>query len=490
MSGFFGLVTSSLKTTISTTSISTGRSSTTSSISVTATNSGGGTLTYSWRITGANATINTSSTSSTTVTGLGVTGTTELYCNITNSVTGVTYPSPTCIITWAATAPNAPTIGVSSSGDKSFTINWTAPIDDGGDTITGYYVQNSTNGGTSWSTPILVSAASTSYNWSGDTVVYNGNTYIGRVAAVNSIGTGSYSGDSVGRVPTFSAPTIQSINFAAPAINNPFVRPFTITFTPTSCVDYTITRIYVQNTTLESPFILGYYDDVNSGYDNLFTQTTGQQTTITISNVFAQTFASGIGWFTNSPSATFAAYVTTFNNDGYSVSSSALTGQVSPAQQSYYTYSPDGTVTTANAVILYGAGQVTVNSPTYNSGSLTTGIQDTNNAVVFLKVAARTSTLSSSYGICASSRYFLVDYTYATPSTFTQAFNGNGTPFNATGSGIDPNRVAFPSVSLGYDSASGNGKIRVRGGGTSFTTATRILVTVTAVGQIRTINYY
>ncbi len=335
MSGFFGLVTSSLKTTISTTSISTGRSSTTSSISVTTTNTAGGTLTYSWRITGSNATINASSSSSTTVTGLGVTGTTELYCNITNSVTGVTYPSPTCIITWAATAPSAPTIGVSSSGDKSFTINWTAPTDDGGDTITGYYVQNSTNGGTSWSTAILVSAASTSYNWSGNTVIYNGNTYIGRVAAVNSIGTGTYSGDSVGRVPTFAAPTIQSINFAAPAINNPLVRPFTITFTPTSCVDYSITRIYVQNTTLENPFILGYYDDVNSGFNNLFTQTTGQQNTITISNVYADTFSSGIGFFTNGPSSTFSAYVTTFKNDGFAVSSSFLRAQVSPAQQAY-----------------------------------------------------------------------------------------------------------------------------------------------------------
>lgn len=486
MSGFFGLVTSSLKTAISTSFISTGRSSTTSSISVTATNTGGGTLTYSWRITGSNATINTSSSSSTTVTGLGISGTTELYCNITNSVTGVTYPSPTCIITWAAVAPSAPTIGVSSSGDKSFTINWTAPTDDGGDTITGYYVQNSTNGGTTWSTAILVNdPLATSYNWSGNTVVYNGNTYIGRVAAVNSIGTGSYSGNSVGRVPTFAAPTINNIAGSAgyPSTASPFLRPFNITYTPTACVDYASTYIYIQYVTFES--FGAYYASVNGGTDNLFTTITGQQTTVNINSVYAYNLAQGGQWYNTSPDCAFYAYAITYNNDGYGVQSATYTSFVTVPTQSYYTYNPNP-VTTANALSLYTGGQFNINSGTYSaiSGSITSN--DWN--IVKLNVSARTATLSSAYGITSGSRYFLLDYSFTTTATFTQVFNGNGTPFNAAGSAIGTRNTDVDITDTGF-SGSGTGRIRMRGVGT-FTAGTTIQANVTAYGQTRTLNYY
>ena len=97
---FFGNIMSSLQTTISTTAVSAGKSAVTSAISTTASNTGGGTLTYSWQTTGNNCTVNTSSSSSTTVTGGGVAGTSNLFCNITNSASGTTYSSPSCIITW------------------------------------------------------------------------------------------------------------------------------------------------------------------------------------------------------------------------------------------------------------------------------------------------------------------------------------------------------------------------------------------------------
>jgi hypothetical protein len=91
---------STLETTISTTAVSAGRSAITSSISTAASNTGGGTLTYSWQTTGNSCTVNSQSASSTTVTGGGVAGTSNLFCNITNSANNTTYSSPSCIITW------------------------------------------------------------------------------------------------------------------------------------------------------------------------------------------------------------------------------------------------------------------------------------------------------------------------------------------------------------------------------------------------------
>ena len=121
MSLFFGIVMSSLQTTISTNAVSAGRSATTSSISTTASNTGGGSLSYSWQTSGNSCVINTPSSSLTTVTGGGVAGTTFLFCNIRNFVTGVTYSSPSCTITWnPATAINSVTWSISSATNSAY----------------------------------------------------------------------------------------------------------------------------------------------------------------------------------------------------------------------------------------------------------------------------------------------------------------------------------------------------------------------------------
>jgi hypothetical protein len=91
---------STLETTISTTAVSASKNAVTSSISTAASNTGGGTLTYSWQTTGNSCTVNSQSATSTTVTGGGVAGTSNLFCNITNSANNTTYSSPGCIITW------------------------------------------------------------------------------------------------------------------------------------------------------------------------------------------------------------------------------------------------------------------------------------------------------------------------------------------------------------------------------------------------------
>lgn len=432
-----------------------------------------------YTVTGVFAQDNGWSVSGTTQTGSG-------SYNATLSTTSGNYTLGTSTLAWTinAIAPSTPTIGSSSSGDKSFTANWTASASTGGATVT-YYVSYSTNGGSSWSSE--VTTTSTSYTWSGNQVIFNGNNYIARVRATNSSTLFSgYSSNSVPVTPTFTAPTVQSINFATPSLANPNVRPFTITLTPTSCVDYSITRIYVQNETFESPFILGYYDSVNSGYNNLYTQTTGQQTTGTISNVYAQTFASGSGFFTNGNAVVFKVYAITYNNDGYGVASSIISN-TSPAQQSTYVYNPT-TVTFANAINLYSTGTFNVSSNTYSQVSTAYPSNDQN--IVKLTVNARTTTLASSINITSTGRTFTVGFSGTTPASFAQTLSGSQAPWNNLNASF-PRSLDWDVIDTGFNNSAG-GRIRVVGGGTIGTPAPGqvIQVTVQALGQTRTLTYY
>jgi len=242
MSAFFGNMLISLKTGISATTLSSVANATTSSI--TASVSGGrGTYTYLWVSSGTGCTITTPSAATTTFTGSSVTGNTSIYCAITDTITGNTLITPTCTITWTANVPSAPIIGASSASDTIFTINWTAPTNDGGSTILGYKVQYSTDSGQNWSGLVDAGLVLT-YSWSG---LSNGVTYIGRVLAYNAIGDGSTSGNSGGAVPTFAAPVITSVSdvpgYPTPAAA--YQRPFVITFDPTPCVNYSYTIVWI-----------------------------------------------------------------------------------------------------------------------------------------------------------------------------------------------------------------------------------------------------
>ena len=81
------------------------------------------------------------------------------------------------------------------SGDTQVSLSWTAPSSNGGESITDYVVQYSSNSGSSWSTFADGTSTTTTTTVSGLT---NGSTYIFKVAAVNSVGTGAYSSASTG----------------------------------------------------------------------------------------------------------------------------------------------------------------------------------------------------------------------------------------------------------------------------------------------------
>ena len=104
-----------------------------------------------------------------------------------------------------ATTPGAPTsVTVSDPGTDGYAlVSWTAPASNGGSAITDYAVQYSSNSGSSWTTFSDGTSTSTSATVTGLTL---DTAYIFRVAAVNAVGTGSYSTASASFTTTFHDP--------------------------------------------------------------------------------------------------------------------------------------------------------------------------------------------------------------------------------------------------------------------------------------------
>jgi trimeric autotransporter adhesin len=99
-----------------------------------------------------------------------------------------------------ATTPGAPTsVTVTDPGiDGYAAVSWTAPASNGGSAITDYVIQYSSNSGSSWTTFSDGTSTSTSATVTGLTI---GTAYVFRVAAVNVVGTGSYSTASASFTP-------------------------------------------------------------------------------------------------------------------------------------------------------------------------------------------------------------------------------------------------------------------------------------------------
>jgi hypothetical protein len=108
-------------------------------------------------------------------------------------------------------APNAPTDIAGTAGNTQVSLTWSAPASNGGAEITDYVVQYSSNGGTNWTTFNDGTSTSVSAVVTGLT---NGTTYIFKVAAVNSVGTGNFSSQSSSLAPAVSGGATQGYNVA------------------------------------------------------------------------------------------------------------------------------------------------------------------------------------------------------------------------------------------------------------------------------------
>lgn len=108
------------------------------------------------------------------------------------------------------TVPGSPTgLEASTVSPSQINLSWSAPSDDGGSAITGYEIERSDDGGSSWST-LVSNTGSTSTAYS-DTHVLPTVTYTYRVSAINDVGTSSPSNTASASTPNtgiISAPSL------------------------------------------------------------------------------------------------------------------------------------------------------------------------------------------------------------------------------------------------------------------------------------------
>src|SRR2546425_523464 len=117
-------------------------------------------------------------------------GTTYTYrVSAINSI-GTGSPSSAASATTLAVAPSPPTrLAATAVASSQINLSWTAPSDNGGSAITGYKIERSTDGGSTWSTLVAnTGITGTSYS---DTGLVHGTSYSYKVSAINSVGTGS-----------------------------------------------------------------------------------------------------------------------------------------------------------------------------------------------------------------------------------------------------------------------------------------------------------
>jgi len=88
------------------------------------------------------------------------------------------------------TAPSAPTgLTATTASSSQINLSWTAPSNNGGSAVTGYKIERSNNGGSTWSTVVAnTGSIGTTYASTGLTA---NATYTFRVSAINLVGTSS-----------------------------------------------------------------------------------------------------------------------------------------------------------------------------------------------------------------------------------------------------------------------------------------------------------
>jgi hypothetical protein len=166
-------------------------------VSVTATASPLGTLTYQWQRYGSTWADVTGGTSYfLALTGLTTSNNGDRYRCVVSAQSAASVTSGEALIGVNPSAPSAPTGLSAVDGDGEVTLSWTTPSN-GGSSITTYVFQYSTDAGSSWTTATQNGVGATTTTTTINSL-NNGTAYLFRVAARNSIGTGSYAtSDSV-----------------------------------------------------------------------------------------------------------------------------------------------------------------------------------------------------------------------------------------------------------------------------------------------------
>ena len=203
--------------------------------------------------------------------------------------------------TTGSTMPGAPTsLGAAANGQTQIDLSWTAPSSDGGAAISGYKIEVSDDGGTTWTNLVNdTSSTTTSYSHTGLTA---GTTRHYRVSAINTAGTGAASNVA-------SAATANAANAAPEAVDD-----LAATSASTSAINLTWTApgdggSAITRYRLERKTASGSYSVVSS---SIATDATSYADS-SLSAGTAYTYrlravnAVGNGGWSNQPSATTAA---------------------------------------------------------------------------------------------------------------------------------------------------------------------------------------
>lgn len=334
-----------------------------------------------------------------------------------------------------STTPDSPTVTSSSAGDKSYTINWSAPVSNGGAAYL-YTVQITDADQYNWSTEVPnLAAGTTSYTFNSLT---NGKSYRARVKAVNVRGSSGYP-ESTEQTPTFAAP-ILSANGDYAERTDAGTRRVTWSVNPTDIVGSTATAgtttyIYKQFTNSADGTAVDYAEELIATY-------TGNQTD--------------------------GSYATTFSNSGsvlkkekYRVRAvqsdgihSVGTGWVDVTiidQQPYQAPSYTGITATASDVSIYTTGNFNVNGGSYFkvSGSVLPGSAGNshNAGDVQYQITLFRITVTSSLSASTTTRYFKALYAGA-----NAANSGNDTmPTVVSTSSASYNWTGAGGTSMSYD---------------------------------------
>ena len=180
---------------------------------------------YEYSTDGSTWTLRAGTTSPISISGLTNGTTYTLRIRAVNAAGSGATQTPGTAVT-PRTVPDAPTgVTVTPGATTVLSIAWTAPANNGGNAITAYKVERSTDN-TNWT--VLTSAqASSPYS---STALTNGTLYYYRVSATNAAGFGAVSSSASGTprtvpgaptigVATVSSPTAVSVAFTAPASN-------------------------------------------------------------------------------------------------------------------------------------------------------------------------------------------------------------------------------------------------------------------------------
>ena len=210
----------------------------------------------------------TSTTLQTNVTGL-TNGQAYVFRIAAVSAVGTGNYSTVSASTTPVGPPGAPTAPLVTGGNTQMFANWTAPASDGGSAITGYVIQYRRTSVSTYTTYGTVGNVA-EYTISGLT---NGFSYYFRVAAVNAVGTGSYSVDSasvtVGQVPAA---------VATPTTSNPYANSLTDT---TLTLSWTAPNSYGSRIT---DYLIQYSTN-SSGPWTLYSDGVGTATTATLTGI-------------------------------------------------------------------------------------------------------------------------------------------------------------------------------------------------------------